>query len=96
MNKLSQILNTILSKLNFLSADNKISITNLTVAAFVAITAFRSLFGGSVMHIGAFEWNIQIEDYSTTLPLLFSLLNYSHKRQNINNQPPSTDGTKGT
>jgi hypothetical protein len=92
MNKLSQILNTILSKLNFLSSDNKISITNLTVAAFVAITAFRSLFGGSILQIHGFSWNIQVEDYSTTLPLLFSLLNYSHKRQNINNQSTSTDG----
>jgi hypothetical protein len=96
MNKISQILNTILNKLNFISSDNKISITNLTVAVFVLITAFRSLFGGSTLQVHGFNWVIQTIDYSDTLPLLFGLLNYSHKRQMINNQPaPSMDASKG-
>ncbi len=96
MNKLSQILNSILSKLNFLDAQSRISLTNITVAVFVLITAFRSLFGGSTLQVHGFNWIIQTIDYSDTLPLLFGLLNYSHKRQIINNQPaPSTDASKG-
>lgn len=85
MNKIKDILNQILTKLNFLSADNSVSITNLTVATFVFITAFRALFGGGELTVPYFDWKIQNVDYAATLPLLFSLLNYSHKRH-LNNK----------
>jgi hypothetical protein len=83
------ILNNILSKLNFLDSENRISLTNMTVAVFVLITAIRALFGGSTLNISTFAWKIQQIDLSATMPMLFSLLNYSHKRHVINksNQP---------
>jgi len=85
------ILNQVLSKVGMLSSDQQLSITNITVMIFVLITAIRSLFGGSTLHIGTFNWAIQTIDYSDTLPLLFSLLNYTHKRL-TNNQNPSNNG----
>lgn len=80
------IINNILSKLNFLDNENKISLTNLTVIIFVTITAFRALFGGSMLTTTYFKWNIEPVDYSTALTVLFSLWNYDRKRQAINNQ----------
>lgn len=81
---IKDIINSMLAKLNFLDAENRISLTNITVALFVIICAFRMLFGGSILNIGQFKYNIQIIDTAGTLPVLFSLLNYSHKRQTIN------------
>jgi hypothetical protein len=82
---IKDIINNMLAKLNFLDAENRISLTNITVALFVAICAFRMAFGGSIMHWGTFIYNIQNIDVSDTLPVMFSLLNYSHKRSVINN-----------
>ena len=95
------IISTILNKLNFLDHEGRVSITNVCVAVFIFITAFRSLFGGSTFHIGTFVWAVQTIDYGDTLPLLYGLLNYSHKRSvtnsvtsstTTNNQTGSTNG----
>lgn len=79
------ILKTILSKLNFLDAQENLSITNVIVMVFFLITAFRSLFGGSNIILGKFIWQVQPIDISGTMPILFSLLNYAHKRSINNN-----------
>lgn len=91
MNKIQSILNTILAKLNFLSSDNKVSITNLTVAVFVLITAFRALFGGGELVVPYFDWKIAQIDYASVLPLLFSLLNYHAKRMTIDNNKSTAE-----
>ncbi len=78
-----QILTDLLTRLNFLNDDQKISITNITVMTFVAITAFRALFGGSIIDTHYFKWQIQAVDYSTALTVLFSLWGYDRKRQAI-------------
>jgi hypothetical protein len=83
------ILNNILSKFNFLDYEGKVSLTNITVAAFVLITAIRALFGGSELNLGFFNWKVQNVDYAASLPLLYSLLNYGHKRTVIDNQKES-------
>lgn len=75
----------ILSKLNMLDLNDNISITNVIVMVFFLITAFRSLLGGSNIIIGKFIWQIQQIDISGTMPILFGLLNYAHKRSVINN-----------
>lgn len=72
-----------LHKLNFLSNDGKISITNVIVFIFVIITAFKELFSGITIITPWFNWKIESLDVSSTLPLLFSLINYGHKRQAI-------------
>lgn len=70
-----------LDKLSFLDDNERLSWSNLTVAVFVIITAFRSLFGGSDLVIAhLFDWKIQTVDMAATLPVLFSLANYAHKR----------------
>ena len=89
------IINNILAKLNFLDYEGRISLTNVTVALFVLICAVRMLLGGSTLHISTFQWSIQQIDTAGTLPVLFSLLNYSHKRQLINTQS-SDDGKANT
>lgn len=90
MNKLEIVLKQSLDKMGFLSEDNRISITNLTVMVFVTITAIRALLGGSEMHLGSFDWKIQQIDMAATLPMLFALLSYSHKRYvNSNNNDNS-------
>lgn len=86
-------LKDILNKLNFLDYSGRISISNITVALFVAICAFRMTFGGSIMHLGSFIYNIQSIDTSDTLPVLFSLMNYSHKRSIINNLEQKKEGS---
>lgn len=85
MDKVQEIIKNILNKLNFLDFEQKISITNLTVAIFVLITAIRMTFGGSIIPLHFFDWKIQTIDIGATLPMLFALLNYSHKRNVINN-----------
>lgn len=77
------IIKQILNKLNFLDHEQKLSLTNICVAVFILITAFRSLFGGSVFHISSFTWNVQTINYGDTLPLLYGLLNYHGKRMSI-------------
>lgn len=78
-------LKTSLDKLGFLSDDEKLSLTNLAVIIFVSITAFRALFAGLQIHIGTdIQWAVQAIDIPSTLPMLFSLLNYANKRIEIN------------
>lgn len=69
-----------LSQLGFINDDKKISITNVVVFVFVLITAFKELFSGLSLDLGFIQWKIEALDISSTLPLLFSLLNYGHKR----------------
>jgi hypothetical protein len=80
-----------LNKLNFLDHEGKVSLTNITVAIFVLICAIRMLFGGSTLNIGSFAWNLQTINIADTLPVMFSLLNYGHKRIVINNQSGSNN-----
>lgn len=70
-----------LIKIGFLNDDECVSITNIIVIIFTTITAFRALFAGVIIDTHFFDWKVQELDISSTLPLLFSLLNYSHKRQ---------------
>lgn len=85
MAKWQEVIKLILDKTGFLSEDEKLSITNLAVIIFVSITAFRALFSGMQIHIGTeFQWTVEAIDIPSTLPMLFSLLNYSHKRDVIN------------
>jgi len=69
-----------LKKLGLTNAENEISITNVVVLIFVLITAFRTLFGGLTIHSDFINWKIESIDMASCLPLLFSLLNYGHKR----------------
>lgn len=81
----------LLDNLGFLSADEKISLTNSAVIIFVTITAFRSLFAGMNIHIGSVNWTVENIDMASTLPMLFALLNYGHKRLEINKQNNLSD-----
>jgi len=94
MDKVQSIIKTILDKLNLLDYEERLSLSNVTVAIFVLICAARMAFGGSILHLGSFTWNIQIIDVSDTLPVLFSLLNYSHKRMIINNETKTSTDEK--
>lgn len=60
--------------------DGKFSLTNFIVFLFVGLTAFRFALAGAHIELGAFTWKIESLDISSTLPLLFGLLNYGHKR----------------
>lgn len=71
--------------MSVVNPDGSISVTNVTVFLFTGITAFRSLFSGVVINFGAFDWKIEALDLSSTLPLLFGLINYGHRRM-IQNQ----------
>lgn len=93
IDKLKSILKQILDYCNFLDKDEQLSISNITVAVFVLITAVRMAFGGSVLNISTFKWNIQTIDVSGTLPVLYSLLNYSHKRH-INSKFNSSNSSE--
>lgn len=86
---MSKVLNTI----GVLNDDNKVSLTNLIVIIFVTITAFKMLFTGVVVDTRLFDWKIEAPDVATTLPLLFSLLNYGHRRleQNKTTQEGKND-----
>lgn len=69
-----------------LSSNNgSLSITNCVVVIFCFITAFKTLFSGVVIDFKYFDWKIEGLDMASTLPLLFSLTNYSHKRMVIAN-----------
>jgi hypothetical protein len=80
MQQFQQVLKRLLDNLGFLNQDEQLSLTNLAVMIFVGITAFRGLFGNAVFHYNDFVWTVQPIDFAATLPLLFSLANYSHKR----------------
>lgn len=74
-----------LGTLGVINEDQKLSITNIVVFVFVAITAVRGMFAGAVLSTQYFTWKIEGLDFSATLPLLFSLINYSHKRMALTN-----------
>lgn len=80
MQQFQHILKTVLDKLGFLSDDEKLSLTNVSVIVFLGITAFRGLFGDAVFHFNDFVWTVQPIDFAATLPLLFALMNYAHRR----------------
>lgn len=83
LDQLQNFIKNSLDKLNFLDHEGKVSLTNITVALFVLICAIRMAFGGSTINICSFKWAIQTIDVSGTLPVLYGLLNYSHKRMSI-------------
>jgi hypothetical protein len=76
MNNIQSIIKTILDKLSLLDSQERLSLSNITVAAFVLICAFRMAFGGSIINIASFQWNVQTINVADTLPVLFGLLNY--------------------
>ncbi len=65
---------------NLLDGQDKVSLTNTIVVLFVLLTAFKTLFSGLTITLSFAEWKIEGLDFNSTLPLLFSLLNYGHKR----------------
>jgi hypothetical protein len=64
-----------------LDSRSKLSITNVAVYTFLFITAFKALFSGVQINLSMFIWKVEGLDMAATLPLLFSLMNYGHKRQ---------------
>ena len=64
-----------------LNENESVSITNLAVYLFLFITAFKAMFAGVVIDLKYIDWKIESLDVSSTLPLLFSLINYGHKRE---------------
>lgn len=92
---IQQFLKNALDKLNFLDSNERVSLTNVTVIIFVAITAFRALFGGSVLTTPWLTWNIQSVQYSDALTILFSLWNYNEKRKVINNNQNGVNDNVG-
>lgn len=83
MEQFKAFLNKIFLYLGIHNDDEKISITNICVYVFLIITAFRSLFGTATFSFNDFKWTVQTIDVSDTLPLLFSLINYSTKRATL-------------
>ena len=71
---------TLLLKFGILNENETVSITNCIVLIFVLILAFKMLFTGVVINTKVFDWTIAAPDIANTLPLLFSLMNYGHKR----------------
>jgi hypothetical protein len=67
------------------------SLTNLVVIIFVLLTAFKMLFAGVVINHTFFTWKIDSPDTASTLPMLFSLLNYSHRRMTMANASPTNN-----
>jgi len=74
----------LLKSFNLLDSGDKVSLTNGIVVIFVLLTVFKTLFSGATISLSFFEWKIEGLDFNATLPLLFSLLNYGHKRMEIN------------
>lgn len=70
--------------LGVLNDDETTSITNIIVIVFAFITAFRTLFANLDIHTSWFSWTVQAIDLASTLPMLFGLLNYMHKRNTLN------------
>jgi hypothetical protein len=91
MDKVQSIIKTILDKLSLLDSEERLSLSNITVAVFVLICAFRMAFGGSDLHVSTFTWHIQTIDVSGTLPVLYALLNYHGKRMAINRAQSKDD-----
>lgn len=80
-----------LNTLGVLNDNQKVSITNLVVIIFVMILGFKMMFAGVKVDTKLFDWEIIAPDIANTLPLLFSLLNYSHKRLEINKSSPTQE-----
>lgn len=80
MKSLLQTLNKIFEWFGFLDNNRRLSITNTAVIIFISICAIRMLFVGVKIQTAYFMWDIQAVDMESTLPLLFSLINYGHKR----------------
>lgn len=80
-----------LGSLGVMNDDQKVSITNVVVMVFVFITAIRGLFSGATLTTAYFTWKIEGLDFSATLPLLFSLLNYANKRMELNKQTTESE-----
>lgn len=96
MDQFKSILTKMLDYLGFLNDDQKLSLTNIAVIVFIVITAFRSLFGGAVFTFSDFKWQVEVIDMASTLPLLFALINYGHKRiANNNTSSRKEDKTNG-
>jgi hypothetical protein len=76
---------TLLQKLSIINDDGTFSVTTGIVYLFTIIVAFRTLFSGATLSFHDFSWKISDLDLSATLPLLFSLLNYGHKRMILSN-----------
>lgn len=97
MDKFKSFLVQVFDKLGFISADQKVSITNCAVFAFGGIVAFRTLFAGLTLNYGHINWAVQAIDVPSTLGFLYSLFNYGHKRQVINqSNSEQTDDPAGT
>lgn len=88
-------MNNLFKKLGLINDDEKMSITNSIVIIFVLILAFKMLFAGVIIYTKLFDWKILEPDVASTLPLLFGLLNYGHRRfqQNLNDSN-NTNQTK--
>ena len=75
-------------KFGVLNENDTVSITNLVVFLFTGILAFKMLFAGVVFDTRVFDWTITSPDIANTLPLLFSLMNYGHKRMLTSKEEP--------
>lgn len=73
-----------LTTLGVINDDQKMSITNVIVFVFTGIVAFKLLFTGLDMSNKFFDWKVQPIDVNATLPMLFALINYGHKRSVLN------------
>ena len=73
-------------KIGILNDDQRVSITNIAVMVFIAICAFKSLFVGLEITNQYFKWKVEALDLNSNLPLLFSFINYGHKRTELNKQ----------
>lgn len=87
MEQFKSTLTKFLKFFGFLNDQDVLSITNLTVIVFLTLTAFRGLFGGAVFSFNDFHWTVLPIDFAGTLPLLFSLINYSSKRVTLAGKP---------
>lgn len=76
----------LLLKLGVFNDNERVSITNVAVMVFIGICAFKSLFVGLEISTQYFKWKVEALDLNSNLPLLFSFLNYGHKRTELNKQ----------
>lgn len=91
---MQQYIQKILNYVGFLNEQQQLSLTNITVLTFLFITAFKTLFAGSMITFHYLTWNITALDLSETLPLLFGLLNYMHKRTTFNKEEKETQSNE--
>lgn len=88
----------VFKKLGVLNENDTVSITNLVVIIFVSILAFKMLFAGVKIDTRLFDWEILSPDVANTLPLLFGLMNYGHRRleqnKTVNNTTTKSEEVK--